>query len=186
MITRASGSFNGTVTHSAGYVQGDGSTGYFDLGHGMSGDGCTLNNSMLFVLSTVLGTNNRLCVGVSTTAYITTLPFLLANGASVNKSTTWNGGGIIGWSTESGPDTYAFFRNSTGSEIDDDGIGAATTAAQAANVYALARNNGGAQFFMDGRISAVGYGLGITQSQSTSFSLALKNLWETCTSLTLP
>jgi hypothetical protein len=30
MIGRTSGTFNGTVTHGAGYVQGDGSTGYFN------------------------------------------------------------------------------------------------------------------------------------------------------------
>jgi hypothetical protein len=47
MIDLGSGTFNGGVTHAAGYVQGNGSTGYFDTGStatakGLSDASCSL------------------------------------------------------------------------------------------------------------------------------------------------
>ena len=36
------------------------------------------------------------------------------------------------------------------------------------------------------QIGSMGVGLGLSDTQDTAFTLALKNLWETCTSLTLP
>jgi len=38
----------------------------------------------------------------------------------------------------------------------------------------------------DGRFGLFGASLGLTTAQDDAFTLALKNLWETCTGLTLP
>jgi hypothetical protein len=45
MIGLTSGTFNGTVTHSAGYVQGNGSTGYFEPPAGSEYGNLGLSNS---------------------------------------------------------------------------------------------------------------------------------------------
>lgn len=52
MTSLTSGTFNGTVTHAAGYVQGDGSTGYFDPGAGSEPNTLGMSNASatLFML----------------------------------------------------------------------------------------------------------------------------------------
>ena len=63
----------------------------------------------------------------------------------------------------------------------------ATDAITTQNIYGLAINSfGSASGYTDSEIGALYVGLGLSDGNVSSFTLALKNLWETATGLTLP
>lgn len=200
MTSLTSGTFNGTVTHAAGYVQGDGTTGYFSLNASLGTLALTASSGYMFSLVTQASTIGfRGLIGRSSGT--STVATLLSNNASqifrYNNSATGAvtgvsaGTGIISASREGG--VRAIYRRITASRsalISTAGADAGSPAT-GGNVFALGLNgNAGTGDTLsdanNARCGAYGIGLGITNAQDTAFTLALKNLWETTTGLTLP
>jgi len=195
MISGSSGTFNGTVTHAAGYVQGDGSTGYFDFGSRMPGDGLAFDNGLMFSLcnqaptavSTYIGViaaTNSQVIRASTTTVI--------QGRYTNNSTAINGAtnmtGVITLASQAS--NLRSFRR----RLSSGAISLATSSTETAsfslanlNCYGMARNSAGVLSEpSNGRFGSYGYSLKMSDSDTDLFTLALKNLWETCTGLALP
>ena len=200
MTSLTSGTFNGTVTHAAGYVQGDGTTGYFSLNASLGTLALTASSGYMFSLVTQASTLGfRGLIGRSSGA--STVATLLSNNASqifrYNNASTGAvtgvsaGTGIISASREGG--VRAIYRRITASRsalISTAGADAGSPPT-GGNVFALGLNgNAGTGDTLNdasnARCGAYGIGLGITNAQDTAFTLALKNLWETTTGLTLP
>jgi hypothetical protein len=196
LINSTSGTFTaGGITHAAGYVQGNGSTGYFDFGTKMADDGLSFDNGLLFslcyqasgltgsYLGTINGANTQLIRNVSST---------VIQGRYTGNNTVLNGGNIMTgvFTLCSQASNLRSFRrrSSTGA------VSLATSSTETAsfslanfNCYAMARNSAGAlNEPSNARFGSFGYSLKMTDAQTDLFSLALKNLWETSTGLTLP
>jgi hypothetical protein len=202
MTSLTSGTFVGTVTHAAGYIQGNGTTGYFDPG--ASGNLRTLGMS---------GSTLHYMLGVSQQGTLLSIPMGVWDGAALNRCQLTNELTPNSTNLFSVPEQGAFVANNS-SPRDGILIGSCTTAssrylhrrktagttvasntiATAANVpngqpYIMARSNlspASTSLYYDGRIFAASYGLAIAQSDAESLSLALKNLYEGATGLTLP
>jgi len=195
MVTRASGTFNGTVTHSAGYIKGNGSTGYFDFGVTPSSLGLSNSGGGLFALVNIAPTSSHTHVGalttnvsyfsiLSTSTQYRTVPFASARQQLVAESFA-NMNGILFMDRDGGDDVY-FSRKSAGFSEIVRTTQAASGSAPTHNLFAMALNNAGSP---SAPYSNAGYGAyGVTQNNSSAsnFTLALKNLWETATGLTLP
>jgi hypothetical protein len=196
LINATSGTFTaGGITHAAGYVQGNGSTGYFDFGTKMADDGLSFDNGLLFslcyqasgltgsYLGTINGANTQLIRNVSST---------VIQGRYTGNNTVLNGGNIMTgvFTLCSQASNLRSFRrrSSTGA------VSLATSSTETAlfslanfNCYAMARNSAGTlNEPSNARFGSFGYSLKMTDAQTDLFSLALKNLWETSTGLTLP
>jgi hypothetical protein len=195
MIALGSGTFNGTVTHGAGFVQGDGSTGYFDFGVSPS----TLAMSTDSLLAVYLNYEDE---GITFKRFIdahnsgsqtmsalqnppTTIGIDAGNTSTARLLATSDLTGIILNSRVSGT-TFIQRRITSGSST----IATATVASAGSMptnpIYALARLQGGYAAGNKNKVGAYGVGLGLSSGNGENYSLALKNLWETATGLTLP
>jgi hypothetical protein len=196
MISGSSGTFNGTVTHAAGYVQGDGSTGFFNFGSTMPSDGLTFDSGLLFALcnqapttassylGVVSGTNAQTIRAASTTA--------IQGRYTANSTATLGGNNLTGILTYcSQANNLRSFRKRSSAGATSLGTSSTETASFSLtniNCYSLARQ----QFTntlnepSNGRFGSYGYSLKMSDSDTDLFTLALKTLWETCTGLTLP
>jgi len=200
IITRSSGTFVGNITHATGYVQGDGSTGYFDFGASPSSLGLTTSGGSAFALINQADSRNdgRFFIGVQTggnrrlyiqQAFSTLLRSTIysASGAAINTSVT-QANGILLTAVNSATDRYLKKRDSSGISTTIIST-SSTTTAPISNVFAMA-NNDALNLLISGhtnaRLGAYGLGLGFTLTQGDNFTLSLKTLWETSTGLTLP
>ena len=195
MVTRTSGTFNGTVTHSAGFVKGDGSTGYFDFGTRMSTDGLSSASGFLFCLVKVADTLSVSASMIGAIAGVTSQ--LIRHGTTTAMQGRWTGSGLSysGTVTRTGIFSLSATADNSRSFRRRSSAGAtsiATSAGEAAfslanlNCYAMARNASGVSEPTNAELGAYGYALGLDNTATDTFTLALKNLWETCTGLTLP
>lgn len=205
MTSLTSGTFNGTVTHSTGYVQGDGSTGYFDIGLTPSALGLTTTEAGFFALVNQAGSSgsrsylscsdnasNSIYCGLATAASGSLLQSSFGSisnaSAIVNVALTHQAtnGVIAGF--KSGGTAFIQRRLSSGnSTLVSETEGWAGTIPTVRNLYALAFNyNGTPVAFTDARLGSYGVSGGMSSANVTAYTLALKNLWETCTSLSLP
>lgn len=196
MISRSSGTFTaGGITHAAGYVQGDGSTGYFDFGTRMATDGLTFDNGLLFslckqgpsiagsYLGTISGANAQLIRSVGTTVI---QGRYTGNGTSLSAGNNMTG--ILTFCSQASNLRSFRRRSSTGAvSLATSSTETASFSLANANCYAMARNSVGTmQEPSNAQFGSFGYSLKMTDAQTDQFSLALKTLWETSTSLTLP
>jgi hypothetical protein len=199
MITRASGTFNGTVTHSAGYVQGDGSTGYFDFGATPDALGLSVDGGMIGILVNQAPTigvrrlisaqnfSNSVDIFEPTAGLIAGISRTGAASSTVSLITTSNVSGIFTHTRENNTSQRLSVRKTAG--ITSGGV--QTTAATGSiprNIVALARNSGGSISAFSDLLAGSYFAAddSFTYADEPNFTLALKNLWETCTSLSLP
>jgi hypothetical protein len=197
MTSLTSGTFVGTVTHAAGYVQSDGSTGYFNTGVSLSGAGCLQDSTSLFAMTRFNGAlvnTQRFMGGQDTSSNTRAWIERYGSGAGPNN----------GSSLSSATDTdnrYFFIRSRTSSAFRFNGryrngvyaTRASDTAASQGimtvqNMVMMAINaNGVIQDYSNSGMDfcSYGFGLGFTEAQSELFGEATQNLWEDCTSLTL-
>lgn len=196
MITGASGTFNGGVTHGAGFVQGNGSTGYFDFGVSPATLGLTTSSAMIGTLKKSASSVIGIPIG-SSESTPTNLFIVCINDATLNTANQ-NAGDSL--SEAMSPISGIILNNrTTNTVISRDrritagystaagSTTAATLGPPIGNIYALARNNDGAAANHDN----AEYGLfvaatGLSQPNSQAFTTHAKNLWESCTGLTLP
>jgi hypothetical protein len=195
MISGSSGTFNGTVTHAAGYVQGDGSTGYFDFGSRMPTDGLTFDNGLIFALCNETPSVAASYLGVLLTS---NSQLIRMSGLSVIQARyTGSATSIIGGNNMNGILTVCSQASNLRSFRRRSSAGASSIATSSTetlsfalanlNCYGLGRNTAGtASELANGRFGSYGYSLKMSDSDTDLFSLSLKNLWETCTGLTIP
>ena len=199
MIGLTSGTFNGTVTHSAGYVQGDGSTGYFDFGATPDALGLSVDGGMIGILVNQAPTigvrrlisaqnfSNSVDIFESTAGLIAGISRTGAAASTVFLSNTSNVSGIFTHTRENNTSQRLSVRKTAG--ITSGGV--QTTAATGSiprNIVALARNIGGSISAFSDLLAGSYFAAddSFTYADEPNFTLALKNLWETCTGLTLP
>jgi hypothetical protein len=200
MTSLTSGTFNGTVTHAAGYVQGDGSTGYFNTNIAPSSiSGIATSSAYTFgLLKTELppwilsGNIGRSRNSASQDWNLVRLAGNLSSGIMANI----DGSGLLGTAT-------TFTGILSGSRVDGTRFNARRISASRTSLGSVTDGNFGSvptfdYYFMAGNsagtvvglstteFGSFGFGLGLTDTQDNAFTLALKNLWETCTGLTLP
>lgn len=202
----ASGTFVGGVTHASGYVQGDGSTGYFNFGSTPSAQNLTTSSSGYFILifqaGSLSGTRAHMACSDNGT---NTIYAGLANGGgggvlSAGFGSLTDAGGFVSTSlahtntrgiiTASRVSGSSFIQrrltagNSTLQTDSDAGAGAIPSTR---NLVAMAFNyNGTITTVSDAQYGAWGTHAGYASSDLAAFTLNLKTLWETCTGLTLP
>ena len=203
MTSLTSGTFNGTVTHAAGYVQGNGSTGYFNMGISPSALGLTTGSSGAVILikspMTTAGTRAHMSCGntAGSSTFGLQVPagtsLRFSNGAYINPAANVDAvyagtsqEGIIAGLRFGGVTSLRHRLTAGVSQL------AADTEANAGvipvnNLFGMAWNvNNSAANFTDAEYGAFATHAGISDADSDAMTLALKNLWETCTSLSLP
>jgi len=192
-----SGTFVGSVTHGAGYVQSDGSTGYFDTGVSLSGAGCLQDSTSLFAMTrfnSALLNTQRFMGGQDTSNNTRAWIERYGSGSGPNNGTALS-------SAVDTDNRYFFIRSRTSSAFRFNGryrngvyeTRASDTAASQGimtvqNMVMMAVNaNGVIQNYSNSGMDfcSYGFGLGFTEAQSELFGEATQNLWEDCTSLTL-
>lgn len=197
LITTTSGTFVGGVTHATGYIQGNGTTGRFDIGVSPDALGLVDGNASLSVLvyASQVGTGFRSIYGVTQTSparkilrfsrNLTTTGFEF--GAGVNNVSDINFNGIYIGSETASNSRYARVRRSGVARSLATNTTSSTGGYPTINPQVMAANNSGnfANFAAD-QIGSTHIGLAMTTAQADAFTAALKTLWETCTGLTLP
>jgi len=191
-----SGTFVGSVTHGAGFVLSDTTTGYMDTNVGLTTLGLSLSsyhfaglykassakaNSNLFGSQSGGNVNRMFITGTTMTADL--------SGLLGRATGTVASGDRLGIFTFSGAASNRFLKRRKTSGVSTLGSTTTTITAQPnnLNVAFLARNNSGAiDSFCGEEIGAFSIGLELTDAQDDAYSLALKNLWEGTTGLTLP
>jgi hypothetical protein len=198
--SRTSGTFVGTVTHAAGYAQGDGTTGYLNTNTDFVTHGLSASNGFMFALTILdatadfdryLGAGN----GVNEASILyrsapnLTCRYLgAATGSGQIILPTTSNTGVVTHSRESG--TRRLSLRKTAGVTQTSLTNADSGTVQSSNVLAMAYNNANSGVTMsaasNARFGAVGFGLGLSSAATDAFTLALKNLWEGTTGLTLP
>jgi hypothetical protein len=193
MMELGSGTFNGTVTHGAGFVQGDGTTGYFAFSSTPSDDSLLATSNFQFMLIKTAET----AIGI--TAQGTSNSFRFRRTTVNSRINTLTGGsdicsanilridqvGIFAGSRIAADNHAQYQRITSGFNTLATDLVTNTTAAVPAVAYTAMAMNGAFNFF-DAEQGAYGYGLGLSSAETAAFTLALKDLWETATGLTLP
>jgi hypothetical protein len=196
MRSLTSGTFVGGVTHGAGFVKGDGSTAYFDMGVSPATLGLTTDSAyiagimktQLALLRNVAGALNssdqtfslrRASGNTLFSAHTSTLDAGALQGASTNI-------GILSGSRLSGT-RFVSQRLTSGRSIlatlDDGVFGTVPTV----NLFALTFNNNGTPGALSSNeVGAYTVGLGLSDADDAAYTLNLKKLWEDCSTLTLP
>jgi hypothetical protein len=196
MITLASGVYNGGVTHGAGFVKGNGTTGYFDFGVTGIAAGLTDATGLLFALVKTAPTGAGFASHLGSTTGVASRNqfYVLADDVYSSMS----GGGIVGFSgtratntgiwvasRESVTSLELYSRKTAGiTKHATDTTDATGSTASPLNISAMAQGAG--DIPSDGEYGAYGLGLGLNDSMVSDFTLHLKTLWEGCTGLTLP
>jgi hypothetical protein len=198
MIARGSGTFVGGVTHGAGFIQGNGSTGYFNTNSIPSVIGMTTTSASFGILTIGGGvaanqimigarsaSNNRHYIqwnGASLVNAIYKAPGTAPISASMTLSQSY---GIISFQYTT-PNRSLNIRRASGRSIlgtAGDGSGGVPSVA----TYLGANNNADvADLFSAYQIGAAFLGVGMSDTQDAAFTLALKTLWEGLTGLSLP
>jgi hypothetical protein len=205
MIGLTSGTFNGTVTHSAGYVQGDGSTGYFDPGAGSEPNTLGLSNASatLFMvvsnnsdasaaqigsMTSTISANNRFQINIFGSRQFFACPTNTSGPSPtvIETPDSITNGVFIGSVTAT--NARYLHRRTTADTLVISNTATDIVTLSTHRPFILARNNTGTPdiFCTNARIAVAGWGLAIAQADASNYSLALKNLYEATTGLTLP
>ena len=197
MMELGSGTFNGTVTHGAGYVQGDGSTGYFSFLTSLSSLGISSGSALIGCLVKSPSANNagETMLGVTDLASDSEL-IRQSTSSNIQGRFTTSGQQINGGNNRDGILTYCAFpdnsrnfrrRSSSGAASLGTSAGEAAFVLEELEMFALCRNgSGSANEFTAAQMGAYFATLGMDVTTTDAFTLALKNLWEGATNLVLP
>lgn len=202
MIGLTSGTFVGGVTHAAGYVQSNGTTGYFDMGISPTTLGLTTSSSGLGSLVYVADT-----IPTDTAFYISSRELFnngevsLYQSSSVVNSILSRGpstvvsnynitpkNGVLLARRNSVTSMFIAQRNNVGyTESVEQTTTVSGNAISTLNIWAMALNNNSAIGLpTDAQLGSYFVFTGMSLTQSTDFTLALKDIWETTTGNVLP
>jgi hypothetical protein len=188
MKSLTSGTFTGSVTHSAGFVQSDASTGFFNTLHAFSN--VTTSSAHVFVLCQVAPTtftgdlfgvqsgSTRLGVGIGSATQIR----YSHGGFSVSFSVTSGQlRGVISQST-----TGVNFRRSTRTGAAGVSHSASSTTTNSNPTFGNFQAMRTANNYSNAGLGSYGAGDGLSDTNQDLFTVALKNLYETSTGIALP
>jgi hypothetical protein len=197
LISRASGSFVNTWTPAAGYVQGDGTSGYFGTGFIPSSELADSQNASigwLAINAATTGTRSHLGSQVSVLQSLssicvsgTTLRYDCgSNSISSVTLSVANQIGIVMATSFAGRVRQEQRRASGFSTLTDSPLVASGTLPNI-EMYGAARNlTGTAALHSDARYGAWFANTGMSAANSINFTLNLKNLYEGLTGISLP
>lgn len=197
MVSQNVGTFTASgVTHAAGYVNGDGSTGYFNSGIGLPAVGGSNASASMWAIipQRVIDVNRYEGVNGSSTERISIgsssgnlNQWICPSTSSVASSTAETSAGTMIGSSISTSSRFIKIRTS-GSFITASNSTLNTTTIPSANLFFLARNNNGlgALLFHPERRGGYGFGLGLTEVQSEEYAVNLETLYEGLTGIALP
>jgi len=195
MISLISGTFVGGVTHGTGYVQGNGSTGYFRAGNfGTLGLSKT-NFSSVIGISQIASVDGGAYWGLGNSRFTA----IRKNSAtSIQRSYCANSTtpaavptGIISTSVDATRLLTSRRITSGYTALESVAVPAGTfpTGEVITMGYNLAGDSGttfNPVIISTSRLTLYGWGTSLTDAQNETYSLNLKNLFEGCTGLTLP
>jgi hypothetical protein len=194
MVTRASGTFVNSPTHGAGFVQGNGSTSYFDTGVNWKSLGLSESDATIGTINyTGNGSANQTSIGVGDT--VGTGLRVGSQNSSLVPQCAWAGAGIVRGaigtsgiqmaSRKSG--TTTMIRRASGGITSDTSASAITGTVINRSILVMANGaSGSATQYSTAQIGGSYIGAGLDLAALTAFSLNWRTLWETCTGLTLP
>lgn len=202
MKSLTTGTFGGTVTHGSGFIQGNGSTGYFQSDTNPATQGLTTATGMVFVLLYTAPTGGTVQAAAGAiSGGFTRRNLLLSNNTSFQSAINSNATicsysvaqashvGIWVGSRVSTTDNTLYQRTTSGFNNRATNATTATVDAATTKMIVMARAEDSdttrAQF-CNASIGAAGFGLGLSTADTTAFTSNLKTLWETVTGLTLP
>jgi hypothetical protein len=197
MVSVTSGTFIGTVIHAAGYVNGDGTSGYFDSGIGLPAVGGSNASGSIWqiipqrvqAIARFEGVNGPGLERVSIGANSSDLnQFILpSNSSSLTIGASETSAGILIGSTISTSSRFGKFRK-TGAFTTASNTTLDTTVIPSGDLFFLARNNNdlGINNAHVERRGGYGFGLGLTQAQAEGFAANLETLYEGLTGIALP
>ena len=203
LISRTSGTFVGGVTHGSGFVQSNGTTGYFNSNVSAQELGVTASIGTYFALVQQADTNTdaRSMMGTTSGTSFNALEHLNAtqarmffgNGASgqgqIVSSAFANRASQVGIFTGSydGATRNLRLRRSSGITSLSSVAGIPYNGPDNANIPVMCLLSSGFPVrFYNGRLGAYGVSLTSDISGVDALTLNLKTLWETCTGLSLP
>ena len=205
MVGLTSGSFVGGVTHTAGYVTTNGTSGHF-LSNVSPGDaGCTLNGTGVYALYTALtslllvnsstyfgaqnvdgGTRARLSGGA---AEASRFSFFGPNqGSFTSIFTAGDQRGIQFLGRDMSTNRFVILRQSSTLLSQNQSNTSSALNSTIPMCWFAHNNNGtvGNYTSATARLGVAGMTEGMSQANAEAFTINLKTLWETCTGLTLP
>lgn len=195
--TGAVGTWVGGVTHSDGFVKGDGSTGYLNMNatYGAMGLGSNASGYQAALVKAASGSGSRYLMGcgVSTAARLfgrSNGPILTGGWSDNASSGSASETGIASFSLLSGV-TSIWQRSSASRSLISTAATFGVGGTAAGNVLGLTRSNTNGTTptpvqFTNAEIGALVLGLGLSDADDSAFTANLKTLWETTTGLTLP
>lgn len=195
-VTLGSGTFVNGATHAAGYVQGNGTSQYFDTGVGMNGLGMSNATAFISALIVLAETRNEIrhFAGVQNVLTLRLYQSALNNliGEHPNTSTllsmAQSAVGIVSLSTTASNARRLSKRVTSGvSEVLSTANNTAANIAD--NFYFMARNVPGFPTLLqwtNARMGAFVLGTGMDAGSTDAFTLNLKTVWESVTGSTLP
>jgi hypothetical protein len=196
LITRTSGTWVGSVNHEAGYVQGDGSTGYLNTGLSPSAGFLSTTSATIGALRTT-ATGTGTLIGSMGPALTLPLRSTEAGGSHYFDLTNFVGGRLINANLDSipgiitcraiGTTLITRCRDSTGIVASASATPGTLDSINNVAIYVLGENNAGtlANPCSD-RVGAAFIATGMSDADDGNFTLNLKTLWESLTGQQLP
>ena len=204
MVSGTSGTFSvpgGVDNSNVGYVQGNGTSGFFRSDTSAFSVGRTESTGLDFILVNQAPTQNGWYCGGTSTLFSRRCGIQSSATAIIGLSNTTttqisaslsqaSQNGIFCSSRTASNLLSMFRRTSSGfSSIATPVTTTETVTAPTTKWVAMARagdNDIFASLFTNARMGSYGFGIGLTSTNAEAFTLALKNLWETASGLTLP
>jgi len=203
MVGLTSGTFVGGMTHTAGYVTTNGTTGHFLSDVSPSGAGCTLNGTGVFALTTgasalslinsqryfgaqaLSGTTRLFLSGSHNTARFASIG--MNNGSFLTDFSAGDQRGVQFLGRNTSLSRFVLLRAS--SLLSNSQLSLSSDINSTTPMCWLAGNTNGVisgYATNTARLGAAGMTDGMAQADAEAFTDGLKTLWETCTGLTLP
>lgn len=201
MKTCTSGTFVNSPTHGAGFVQGNGSTSYFDAGVSPTAAGFSATSGSMFavVYQNDSRSDARMMLGARNNSDPATGECSLYQGsASVVQAIIGRAPAIpvVALTVAARTGVFHSNRNSAQGLLLSQRRASVTRTTAATSTAAISTLNFSVMAITDGairnlhtnaRLGAYGFGLGLANNAAVdAFTANLKTLWESCTGLTLP
>lgn len=196
-VSLTSGSFVNGATHGTGFVQGNGTTQYFDMLTTPASITQASGNASLFaIVRSYTPVSQQAIIGCGTSGLInanqlrmmtTTADLIHPNSSGIASVSMPTGGVVVGSATST---TNRFIRAYYGGGfvegVDTD---LQNSTLPNINMYAMARNLDGPAVptsYSSAQYGCWGAGLAMTTAQSDAFAANLRTLWQSLFNLTLP
>jgi hypothetical protein len=200
MVTRTPGTFNGSTTHTPGYVKGDGSTGYFNTGATLAGMGLTLTSASMGVLLLTANApditaffgaqdvsgNDRTYLFNWDASLGILFDWTSGVGTRISHAPAYKKAGILSARVNALVMNLSV-RDNAGVPISVNNTITSVTGMYNGNTFCMALNNGGVPaFFTTAETGAWFFATGMSDSENDSFTANLKNFYEVYTGLLIP